>query len=225
MDWLVRYRFTKVDELKRAATPWYSAQERKNQCHDTATIEVMYHFFCFALHYPRKGIHQFHMEEDSYMEDALDLSCRRIGSDLYRTAAMRTKALGLFLDNNPSFLFQYTAGLQWMRALSDKAISQTRQERLEHLEGERAIAAVIRASTMATEMEETYMDEPLSSPASSVLNGTGEWDSDSNDSWETASHGSGQGRPGDSPHRDLSEFDSDNEGKNTIFPTIPYYAP
>ncbi len=191
------------------AAPWYSAQGQRSQCHDTTTIEVMYHFFCFALLNTGRGIHQFHMDNDDYMDDAHELSYGHMRGNIFKEAAKRTKALGLFLDNNSSFLFQDKAGLYRVRMLSSRAITQVRQECLEQ---EDAREAVIRARAVDTDVD-IYMGEPLPSPMSSVLNGTGELDSDSdNDSWETASDQDSQGNskcissrdhnPGDDPEED-----------------------
>ena len=68
MDWLAQYWVTKAIDLKAAAVCWYSAQEQRSQCHDTMTIEVMYHFFSFALLNPKEGIHQFQMDSDKYID-------------------------------------------------------------------------------------------------------------------------------------------------------------
>ncbi len=104
MNWVTQYHHTKTVDLKAAATPWYSTQERRSQCHNTVVIEVMYHFFSFALLRPKEGIQQFRMDTDKYINGVSNLMWGHVRGDILTEATKRTKALGLFLDNNPSFL-------------------------------------------------------------------------------------------------------------------------
>ncbi len=55
-----------------------------------------------------------------------DLSYNDVKGDIFK-AAKRTKAQGLFLDNNPSFLFQYRAGMRMVKNLAWRAEGERRR--------------------------------------------------------------------------------------------------
>ncbi len=112
MEWLTDYTMADVIDLKTMAKPWYCLHEDLSQKHDMMTVEVMYHF-CFALLHPGKGIDEFQLDKGRYLVEAHDLSYNDVKGDVFFEARKRTKAFGLFLDNNPQFLFQYRAGM-WL---------------------------------------------------------------------------------------------------------------
>ncbi len=124
MEWLTDYTMADVIDLKTMAKPWYCLHEDLSQKHNMTTVEVMYHFFCFALLHPWKGIDKFQLEEGRYLVDAHDLSYEDVKGDIFFEARNKTKAFALFLDNNPQFLFQYRAGVQLVKNLAKKAAEE-----------------------------------------------------------------------------------------------------
>ncbi len=56
MMWLMDYTMAHMSDLKTMAKPWYCLHEDLSQKHNTTTVKAMYHFFCFALLHPQKGI-------------------------------------------------------------------------------------------------------------------------------------------------------------------------
>ncbi len=83
-----------------------------------------YHFFCFALLHPGKGIDEFQLDKGRYLVEAHDLLYNDVKGDIFFEARKRTKAFGLFLDNNPQFLFQCRAGMQLVKNLAKKAAEE-----------------------------------------------------------------------------------------------------
>ncbi len=126
MTWLTDYTTADVLDLKTMAKPWYCIHEGLSQGHDTTTVEAMYHFFCFTLLHPGKGIDQFHLDEGRYLMEAHQLSFNDIKGDVYYEARKRTRAFRLFLDNNPQFLFQYRAGMRLLRNLAQRSVEEQR---------------------------------------------------------------------------------------------------
>ncbi len=127
MTWLTDYTMADVSDLKTMAKPWYCIHEGLSQGHDTTTVEAMYHFFCYALLHPGKGIDEFHLDEGRYLVEAHELSFNDIKGDVYYEARKRTRAFGLFLDNNPQFLFQYRAGMRLLRNLAQRSVEEQRR--------------------------------------------------------------------------------------------------
>ncbi len=122
--WLTDYIMADVSDLKTMAKPWYCIHEALTQGHDTTTVEAMYHFFCFALLHPGKSISEFRLDEGRYLVEAHKLAFNDVKGDVYCEARKRTKAFGLFLDNNPQFLFRYRAGMRLLRNLAQKAVEE-----------------------------------------------------------------------------------------------------
>ncbi len=127
MTWLTDYTMADVSDLKTMAKPWYCIHEGLSQGHDTTMVEAMYHFLCFALLHPGKGINEFHLDEGRYLVEAHELSFNNIKGDVYYEARKRTRAFGLYLDNNPQYLFQYRAGMRLLRNLAQRSVEEQRR--------------------------------------------------------------------------------------------------
>ncbi len=127
MRWLTDYIMADISDLKTMAKPWYCIHDALTQGHDTTTVEAMYHFFCFALLHPGKSISEFHLDEGRYLVEAHELAFNDVKGDVYYEARRRTKAFGLFLDNNPQFLFRYRAGMRLLRNLAQKSVEEQRR--------------------------------------------------------------------------------------------------
>ncbi len=124
MKWLTRYTMADVTNLKMMPKPWYCLHEDLTQSHGTTTIETTYHFFCFALLHPGKGINEFQLDQGWYLMEVHDLAYNNIKGDVLFKARKRPKALGLFLDNNSTFLFQYRVGMHLVKNLAKKAAEE-----------------------------------------------------------------------------------------------------
>ncbi len=107
MEWLTDYTMEDVADLKTMVKPWYCLYEDLSQKLDMTTVEAMYHFFCFTLLHPGKGVDEFQLDEGQYLVEAHDLLYNDIKGEVFFEARKRTKAFGLFLDNNRQFLFHY----------------------------------------------------------------------------------------------------------------------
>ncbi len=59
--------------------------------------------------------------------EAHNLVYHDVKGDILFEARKRTKVLVLFLDNNPTFLFQYRAGMRLVRSLAKKAADKHKQ--------------------------------------------------------------------------------------------------
>ena len=59
--------------------------------------------------------------------EAHKLSFNDIKGEVYYEARRRTRAFGLFLDNNPQFLFQYRAGMRLLRNLAQRSVEEQRR--------------------------------------------------------------------------------------------------
>ncbi len=69
-------------------------------------------------------IDEFHLDEGRYLVEAHNLSFSDIKGKVFFETRKRTKALGLFLDNNPQFLFQYRAGMWLVKNLAQKSVEE-----------------------------------------------------------------------------------------------------
>ncbi len=82
---------------------------------------------CIILLHPGKGVDEFQLTEGRYLVEAHDLSYNDVRGNVFFEARKRTKALGLFLDNNPQFLFQYGAGMRLVKNLAKKAAKEQKR--------------------------------------------------------------------------------------------------
>ncbi len=166
---------------------------------------------CFTLLKPKEGIHQFRMDSDDNINGVSNLTWSHVRGNILAEATRRTKALGLFLDNNPSFLSQYHTGHNRVKMLAARTIIQARQSY--STEDAEVVEAFTRADRAVASI---YTDKPRPSPTSSILNGTRELsDSDSGESWGVTSYRDSQGN---SSAGDTSE--DEGEGQEPQFPTI-----
>ena len=88
----------------------------------------MYQFFCVALLYLEDSIGDFCLVNKDYVPQIKDFPEWIITEAILRTAAMRTRDFGLFLNNNLTFSITSDAGRRMIQCLADCAHRQRSEE-------------------------------------------------------------------------------------------------